>query len=235
MKRRLLLLTGILFALSANGCTTFKIRIPGDHKKIIIEEPFNFTYDLELFEKISSEMRRGLKISPDALYPDIVLMEVTDSKNLPKTVLGFQFDLVKDDKIIRKDAAICYGPILNSAKKYNWDQNTFEAQVYNTGIHELLHANYDDVYKKEHGYLNKEKGVSADKHCQNFYNMTECVNLIKEFGNINTFDHCKMIETGDLKLYTTITDEYFNNNGVAQRNSLENTDEDCKKNRRKTE
>ncbi len=109
-----------------------------------------------------------------------------------------------DENNKKRVIEIYYHSISDVANQPFWDQNTFEATIYDVGIHEALHAYYDYKYADDPKRQEAKKSVG-----------------------VGTFDHCKMIETGDLEKYTAIVDRYFDNHGVAHRESFDRTHYAC--------
>ena len=206
MKRKLIFIISLPLALPFYGCSsTIEIRHSGDRKNLIFEKPLKFTYNLELTEYISKEMRKGLNISEFTPRPEIILKNYGE-----KDLLGVQYEMrIKYENGLGwelKVAEIYYEEIHSMLSRGFFDQKTFEATIYDVGIHEVLHAYYDYKYKEEHQKILENND---------------------DYVTIGKFDHCKMIETGDLKKYTDIVDKHFNNQGIAQRDSLERTEYAC--------
>jgi hypothetical protein len=123
-----------------------------------------------------------------------VLKPYTKVKGVEANVLGVQYDVWVNDVFEKRVIEIYYRSILD----LNYDQSNFEATMNDVGCHETLHAYYPLRYLPEHMKLRAEG--KADE--------------------IGDFDHCKMIETGDLEYCTGIVDRWLNNQGASQQRSL---------------
>ncbi|MBI4991879.1 MAG: hypothetical protein HZB99_01560 [Candidatus Harrisonbacteria bacterium] len=185
------------------GCTNLQIRHTTDRRKIIVEEPFQFTYDLDLGKTVSDAVRLRLGIPVDAPHPEIVLKPYTKVKGVEANVLGVQYDVWVNGMFEKRVIEIYYRSILD----LNYDQSNFEATMNDVGCHETLHAYYPLRYLQEHMKLQAEE--KADE--------------------IGDFDHCKMIETGDLEFCTGIVNNWLNNGGVSQQRSLARARLACEK------
>lgn len=172
------------------GCANLEVRHTADRRKIIFEKPIRFTYDLDLEKKISDEVRLRLGIPVNIPYPEIVLMPYAKAGGAEANFLGVQYNVLLDGAPDKRVIEIYY----RSIQEIAYGQSAFETAINNVICHETLHAYYPQRYLTEHTGLRTE-------------------NKANEIGD---FDHCKMIETGDLEYCTGIVNRWLDNNDVTQ-------------------
>ncbi|GEM_PF-2831289 len=174
MKRLILCLT--LLALPFSGCAKqkFVMRHTPDRSMFVFERPFKLPYNLELLKFVSSEMRKELKVPANAMHPEIVIKDYSEHEDIDsKTTLGIQYDILENGNVVKKVIEVYWTIVTDLSFSDTWTMATMKL----VGVHEALHAYYDYVYPEEHR------------------------KLLAENKGVGPFDHCKMVETGDLEKF----------------------------------